>query len=64
MLLVAQGCFRRLNAPELLQEIYHGATFVNGIRVLERAWEVVFFLHIFAHLLTKPHLSGRMGTSW
>jgi len=40
MLLVAQGRFRRLNAPELLQEVYHGATFVNGVRVMERAWEV------------------------
>lgn len=40
MLLVAQGRFRRLHAPELLQEVYHGATFVNGVRVMERAWEV------------------------
>lgn len=40
MLLVAQGRFRRLNAPELLREVAHGATFVNGVRVMERAWEV------------------------
>ncbi|PTL36672.1 IS256 family transposase [Candidatus Methylomirabilis limnetica] len=40
MLLVAQGRFRRLNAPELLAEVYHGVTFVNGVRVMERAWEV------------------------
>ncbi len=40
MLLVAQGRFRRLNAPELLKKVYHGATFVNGVRVTGRAWEV------------------------
>ena len=40
MLLVAQQRFRRLHAPELLTEVYHGATFVNGIRIMERAWEV------------------------
>jgi hypothetical protein len=37
--LVAQGRFQRLHAPELLQDVYHGATFVNGVRVIERAWE-------------------------
>jgi transposase-like protein len=40
MLLVAQGRFRRLNAPELMMEVYHGAEYVNGVRVQERAWEV------------------------
>jgi transposase-like protein len=40
MLLVAQTRFRRLNAPELLTEVYHGAQYVNGIRVQERPWEV------------------------
>jgi hypothetical protein len=40
MLLVAQGRFRRLNAPELLNEVYHGVPYVNGMRVQERAWEV------------------------
>jgi hypothetical protein len=40
MLLVVQGRFRRLHAQELMQEVYHGATFVNGVRVTERAWEV------------------------
>jgi putative transposase len=39
MLLVAQQRFRRLNAPELLKEVYHGAEYVNGVRVTERAWE-------------------------
>jgi len=39
MLLVAQGRFQRLHAPELLAEVYHGATFVNGVRVMERVWE-------------------------
>jgi transposase-like protein len=37
-LLVAQKRFRRLNAPELLKEVYHGATFVNGIRVTGQTW--------------------------
>jgi len=41
MLLVAQGRFRRLTAPELLQEVYHGAQYVNGVRVTGRAGEVV-----------------------
>ncbi len=40
MLLVAQQRFQRLHAPELLQEVYHGITFVNGVRVMERIWEV------------------------
>jgi hypothetical protein len=40
MLLVAQQRFRRLNAPELMKEIYRGAEYVNGVRVQERAWEV------------------------
>jgi len=40
MLLVAQLRFRRLNAPELMKEIYHGAEYVNGGRVQERAWGV------------------------
>ena len=53
MLLVAQQRFRRLNAPELLTEVYHGATFVNGVRVMERTWEVAARL-LFAHLLTRP----------
>jgi len=39
MLLVAQGRFRCLNAPELLKEVYHGAVYVNGVRVHERPWE-------------------------
>ena len=39
MLMVAQGRFRRLNAPELLKEVYHGAVYANGVRVHERPWE-------------------------
>jgi len=39
MLMVAQGRFRRLNAPELLKEVYHGAHYVNGVRVQDRPWE-------------------------
>jgi putative transposase len=33
LLLVAEQKFRRLNAPELLIEVYNGAQFVNGIQV-------------------------------
>lgn len=40
MLLVAQQRFRRLTAHELLQEVYHGAQHVNGVRVTGRAVEV------------------------
>ena len=40
MLLVAQQRFRRLHAPELMKEVYHGVPYVNGVRVQERAWEV------------------------
>jgi hypothetical protein len=32
--------FQRLHAPESLQEVYHGATFVNGVRVMEHEWRV------------------------
>lgn len=38
--MVAQGRFRRLNAPELLKEVYHGAQYVNGVRAQDRPWEV------------------------
>lgn len=41
MLLAAQGRFRRLHPPELLAEVYHGVTFMNGVRVMDRAWKVV-----------------------
>ena len=40
MRLVAQQRFRRLHAPELLKEVSHGAEYVNGVRVQDRAWEV------------------------
>ena len=33
MLLIAESRFRRLNAPELLQEVFEGAVYVNGVRV-------------------------------
>jgi transposase-like protein len=32
-LMVAEKSFRKLNAPELLAELAHGATYVNGVRV-------------------------------
>jgi len=33
MLLIAEHRFRRLNAPELLKEVFEGAIYVNGVRV-------------------------------
>ena len=30
------GCFRRLNAPELLAEVWQGVRFVDGVRVPDR----------------------------
>ncbi len=39
MLLVAQQRFRRLNAPELMKEVYGGAQYVNGVRAQELPWE-------------------------
>ena len=32
VLMVAQRRFRRLDAPELLAEVYHGVTYVDGLR--------------------------------
>lgn len=32
VLMVAQGRFRRLDAPEMLTEVYHGVTCVDGLR--------------------------------
>jgi hypothetical protein len=36
MLLIAESRFRRLNAPELMQEVFDGAVYVNGIRGEEK----------------------------
>lgn len=36
MLLVAETRFRRLNAPELLKEVYEGVEFVDGVAVAKR----------------------------
>ena len=33
LLLLAERRFRRLNAPELLAEVWQGAPFVDGVRV-------------------------------
>ena len=33
MLLIAESRFRRLNAPELLQELFEGAVYTDGVRV-------------------------------
>ena len=32
MLTIAQSWFRRLNAPELLEEVWKGVAFVDGLR--------------------------------
>ncbi len=32
MLLIAQSRFRRLNAPELMKELFEGAVYINGVR--------------------------------
>jgi hypothetical protein len=40
MLLVTRQRFRRLHAPELMKDVYHGAAYGNGVRGQERAWEV------------------------
>jgi len=36
----AQQRFHRLHAQELLTEVYYGATFVNGVRVMKQEWRV------------------------
>lgn len=35
LLMVAQGRFRKLDAPELLGEVYHGMKYVDGVRASE-----------------------------
>jgi len=35
MLLIAESRFRRLNAPELLKEVFDGAVYLNGLRIPE-----------------------------
>jgi hypothetical protein len=37
---LARGDSVDCTPPELLQEVYHGAPFVNGIRVMEQEWRV------------------------
>ena len=39
MLLVAEKRFRRLKAPELMKDVYHGAKYVNGVLVNEELKE-------------------------
>jgi putative transposase len=36
MLLIAESRFRRLNAPELMQEVFEGVVYINGIREQEK----------------------------
>ena len=37
---LARGDSVDCTPPVLLQEVYHGAPFVNGIRVMEQEWRV------------------------
>jgi putative transposase len=39
LLMVAEKTFRRLNAPELMRELYLGAVFVDGVRANEERGE-------------------------
>ncbi len=39
MLMLAEKRFRRLNAPALAKEVYLGAQYVNGVRVMSLAEE-------------------------
>jgi hypothetical protein len=39
-LMIAQKRFRKLNAPELLKDIFDGGMYVDGIRVNELETEV------------------------
>jgi putative transposase len=41
MLLVAEQRFRRLNAPERLQQVFQGAEFQDGISVIKKVEEVL-----------------------
>ena len=36
MLLIAEKRFRKLNAPELLKEVYEGVEFVDGVAVTKK----------------------------
>jgi hypothetical protein len=47
ILLVAQSRFRRLDAPELLADVYHWVTYVDGLRTSETKGRVAArsFLH-------------------
>lgn len=39
MLLVAETKFRKLNAPELLQDVWEGAEYRDGIRIEDQEWD-------------------------
>ena len=40
MLLIAESRFRRLNAPELMKELFEGAVYVNGVRASDQPEKV------------------------
>ncbi len=41
MLLVAEKRFRRLNAPELMRDVYEGARYVDGVKTVDSSEEAV-----------------------
>lgn len=45
--MVAEKTFRRLNAPQLLKELYQGATYATGNRVSEPVQRRLIFLHTY-----------------
>lgn len=36
-LMIVEKTFRRLNAPELLKDVYQGTVYLNGLAVLEQS---------------------------
>ena len=36
ILLVAEKKFRRLNSPELLEKVYQGTEFIDGVEIIRR----------------------------
>ena len=51
MLQVAETSFRRLNAPELLGEVFAGIEFENGVRA-EQEPQAAAAENLFTHFLT------------
>ena len=60
LLLVAEKNFRRLNAPELMREVYLGVRFKGGERVLFFILNREDFSFVI-HLDRQPRTSRRRG---